>query len=89
MPLALEQDDRNELHAILAQYGLDVVLQEIAWMLLDAMGDVDEELRTAMLRNAFDITKASDSITYRAYTGQDLYECERTAGVDGYAEGAD
>jgi len=63
----------HELNAIVAQHGLDMVLRDLAHMLADSVGNLSEELQTAILSNAHDIHKAADSITYRAYTGRDLY----------------
>jgi 23S rRNA U2552 (ribose-2'-O)-methylase RlmE/FtsJ len=63
-----------ELSSMLAQHGVDVVLRDLSNMIQDSVGDIiSEELQTAILTNAADVMKAADSITYRAYTGRDLY----------------
>lgn len=82
MPLTAAQ--RNDLSNMCAQHGLDTLLRELAYLIQDGLGQgISEDLETAILMNAADVMKAADSITYRSYTGRDLFR------HDYYREGAD
>jgi hypothetical protein len=70
-----------ELSSILAQHGLDVVLRDMATLIADHLHGVPEDLETAILTNVADVHKAADSITYRAWTGRDLFSHEVQVGT--------
>lgn len=83
-PMNLTAEQRNSLSSICAQHGLDLVLRELACLIQDGLGQgISESLETFILTNANDVMKAADSITYRSYTGRDLYR------HDYYREGPD
>jgi len=66
-------EQKCELNSIVAEHGLDTVLRDLAYMLSDSVSNLSEDLQTAILSNAHDVHKAADSVTYRTYTGRDLY----------------
>ena len=72
MPLTPEQ--KCDINAIMAEHGIDTVLREVSYMIADNLSGLSDDLTTIILCNANDVMKAADSITYRAYTGRDLYQ---------------